>query len=81
MIAKSKRQREGQIWSWYLNEPTAICPSPKKLKVELKGEDETILLEELKKKEEYEQVSVKVKVLEVMEYPQVKKFKMLLWQT
>ena len=46
---------------------TAFCPSPKKFKVELKGEDETILLEELKKKEEYEQVSIKVKVLEVMD--------------
>ena len=46
---------------------TAFCLSPKKFKVELKGEDETILLEELKKKEEYERVSVKVKVLEVMD--------------
>ena len=50
-----------------LKRTTAICPSPKKFKVELKGEDETILLEELKKKEEYERVSVKVKVLEVMD--------------
>ena len=50
-----------------LKQTTAICPSPKKFKVELKGEDETILLEELKKKEEYDRVTVKVKVLEVMD--------------
>ena len=50
-----------------LKRTTAICPSPKKFKVELQGEDETILLEELKKKEECERVSVIVKVLEVMD--------------
>ena len=76
-----KKAKRGSNMELVLKRTSAICYSPKKFKVELKGEDETILLEELKKKEEHERVSVKVKVLEVMEYPQVKKFKMLLWQT
>ena len=49
-----------------LQRTTAICPSPKKFKVDLK-EDEVTLLEELQNKEEYERVCVQVKVLEVMD--------------
>ena len=62
-----KKAKRGSNMELVLKRTTAICSSPKKFKVELKGEDETILLEELKKKEEYERVSVKVKVLEVMD--------------
>ena len=57
-----KKAKRGSNMDVILKRTTAICPSPKKFKVDLK-EDEVTLLEELQNKEEYERVRVQVKVL------------------
>ena len=47
------KAKRGSNMEVILKRTTAICPSPKKFKVDLK-EDEVTLLEELQNKEEYE---------------------------
>ena len=62
-----KKAKQGLDMEILMKRTTTISPSPKKFKVDQTCEDATITLEEVKKKDEYEKVSVKVKVLEVKE--------------
>ena len=50
-----------------LKRNTSVGPSPKKFKVDVIVENKIISLEEVKKKEEFDRVSVKVKVLKAKE--------------
>ena len=62
-----KKSQRGSDMEILLKRMTSISPSPKKFKVDLSPEEEMISLEEIKRKDEYEKVSVKIKVLEVKE--------------
>ena len=59
-----KRAKRGNDMEILLKRNTAICCSPKKFKIE-KRQDVIISLEDIKKKDEFDRVSVQCKVVKV----------------